>query len=74
MLRRAAGLDKEKAYRFQQVIDALMQKAKADPDEADFMLRGIAQRAYDGINRIDHKWEKFLPTMAYQERAFNGAK
>ena len=71
MLRRAAGLDKEKAPRFQQVIDALMQKAKADPDEADFMLRGIAQRAYDGINRIDFKWEQFLPTMAYQERAFN---
>lgn len=71
MLRRAAGLDKEKAPRFQQVIDALMQKAKADPDEADFMLRGIAQRAYDGINRIDFKWEEFLPTMAYQERAFN---
>ena len=71
MLRRAAGLDKEKSPRFQQILDALMQKAKSDPDEADFMLRGIAQRAYDGINRIDHKWEKFLPTMAYQERAFN---
>ena len=71
MLRRAAGLDKEKSPRFQQILDALMQKAKADPDEADFMLRGIAQRAYDGINRIDFKWEKFLPTMAYQERAFN---
>ena len=71
MLRRAAGLDKEKATHFQQIFDALMQKAKADPDEADFMLRGIAQRAYDGINRIDFKWEKFLPTMAYQERAFN---
>jgi hypothetical protein len=71
MLRRAAGLDKEKAPSFQQVIDALMQKAKADPDEADFMLRGIAQRAYDGINKIDHKWEEFLPTMAYQERAYN---
>ena len=71
MLRRAASLDKEKATHFQQIFDALMQKAKADPDEADFMLRGIAQRAYDGINRIDHKWEKFLPTMAYQERAFN---
>ena len=48
-----------------------MQKAKADPEEADFILRGIGSRAYDGINKIDHKWENFLPTMAYQERAYN---